>query len=698
MYLLIIFCPILNILFLSLTHNFKRIFFSQQYFIKMIFISLSASLIFISIVVYEVLYLNSICFLECFTWFKIGVFEVKWSFLFDKLAVSILFLIIFISLLVHFFALDYLNGDPHLLRFLNLLSLFTIFMEILVTSGNLLQFFFGWEGVGLMSFLLINFWFTRYAAANAGVMAIIYNRIGDCGLLIAICILCCFMETTDFINIFLLLKLISFYQIKIFFWYFFIFDIITIFLFLGVIGKSAQIFLESWLASAMEGPTPVSSLLHASTMIVSGVFLLQRFQPLILGSLFGMICVTFVGGLTSFFAGTVGLVSMDLKRIIAYSTCSQMGYLVFCVGVGNTNISFFHLFNHAFFKCLLFVSAGTIIHAFINNQDIRKMGGFLKAYPFIYILILIASFSLMGLPFFSGYYSKEKILEYSFYTFNNQNVFSFWFGSISALFTALYSARLLFYVFLNEPSGLQFNYQSVKTSVVNYLNLVLILLGIGSVFSGFLLEDLVIGSNNNWNFFTTNTISLNNINIHAGNFFINYLPFFYTFFGFFLACLIFIELLAFQQKYILNYIRVIPGSINLTMSSKIFKILNLFLGKRWFLNLGYNRFLATPSFFLGYHITFILLDKGIFELPILISTRVFSKLTNFLSSKLYRNFFFTELLFYLVILLISFNFLNLVLGCNYYAVPKKKKNKISYGSILKKNNRTKIKFFIKINV
>jgi len=440
-------------------------------------------------------------------------------------------------------------------------------MEVLVTSGNLLQFFFGWEGVGLMSFLLINFWFTRYAAANAGVMAIIYNRLGDCGLLIGICFICCFLETLDFINIFLLIKLMSLYQIKILSGYFNIFDIITLFLFLGVIGKSAQIFLESWLASAMEGPTPVSSLLHASTMIVSGVFLLQRFQPLVLSSFFGIICITFIGGLTSFFAGTVGLVSMDLKRIIAYSTCSQMGYLVFCVGIGNANISFFHLFNHAFFKCLLFVAAGTIIHAFMNNQDIRNMGGFLKAYPFMYILILIASFSLMGLPFFSGYYSKEKILEYSFYTFNSQNIFSFWFGSISAFFTALYSMRLLFYVFLTEPNSSRLIYQENTTKVVNFLNIVFILLGLGSVFSGFFLEDLIIGSGNDWNFFTTNLISLNQLDIHSGNFFVNYLPFIYTCFGFFISCLFILELVAFQQKFLISYI-----------TNKFFKQLNFSWG------------------------------------------------------------------------------------------------------------------------
>ena len=243
-------------------------------------------------------------------------------------------------------------------------------------------------------------------------------------------------------------QFVSDIKIQLFYTYFNFLDLVTFFLFLGVIGKSAQIFLESWLASAMEGPTPVSSLLHASTMIVSGVFLLLRFQSYILSSFNGLIMITFVGALTAFFAGTIGLVSMDLKRIIAYSTCSQMGYLVCCFALGNASLSFFHLVNHAFFKCLLFVAAGTLIHAIVNEQDIRLMGGFFKLLPFSYVLIVFSSFSLMGMPFLSGFYSKEKIVEDSFYIFNHSNLFGFWLASFSALITAIYSIRLILLVFL----------------------------------------------------------------------------------------------------------------------------------------------------------------------------------------------------------------------------------------------------------
>ena len=247
------------------------------------------------------------------------------------------------------------------------------------------------------------------------------------------------LETADFLSLFLMTNFVSEIQIQMCYSYFNFLDLVTILLFLGVIGKSAQIFLESWLASAMEGPTPVSSLLHASTMIVSGVFLLLRFQSYILSSFNGVLIITFVGALTAFFAGTIGLVATDLKRIIAYSTCSQMGYLVCCFALGNANLSFFHLVNHAFFKCLLFVAAGTLIHAIVNEQDIRRMGGFYKLLPFSYILIVFSSFSLMGLPYFSGFYSKEKIIENSFYIYNHSNFFGFWLICFSAFVTAIYT-------------------------------------------------------------------------------------------------------------------------------------------------------------------------------------------------------------------------------------------------------------------
>ena len=459
-------------------------------------------------------------------------------------------------------------------------------------------------------------------------------------MLLAICLICFVLETTDFLNLFLLTKFACGIQIKFFYSYFYFLDILTILLFLGVIGKSAQIFLESWLASAMEGPTPVSSLLHASTMIVSGVFLLQRFQPFILCSLSGMIVVTFVGALTAFFAGTVGLVAMDLKRIIAYSTCSQMGYLVFCVGIGNTNVSFFHLFNHAFFKCLLFVAAGTLIHALMNEQDIRKMGGLFKLFPFTFVLMSFASFSLMGLPFLSGYYSKEKILEYSFYIYNNSNFFAFWLGTFSAFLTSIYSMRLIFFSFFNFPNSFKNYYSKLHVDVKSYLNVVLFILGVGSIFSGFILEDLMIGAANDWLLFTSTKLKIYNIDLHLGQLYLNLLAFYYTCIGMFISFGFFFK----KKEFNLWFINMYKGSS--VFSASVFKLIYNFLGKRWYLNLFYNRYIASVSFVLGYNSTFILLDKGFFEAPSLLSIRFIGDISKFLSSNFYRYFYFSEMLLY----------------------------------------------------
>ena len=643
MYTLIISSKVLTLFIMNL------IGLSNKNQIRLIYSVFFFSLILSLLSIYEVIYLNSFCLVELTTWFKLGVLNVKWSFFFDKLSTFLLLLIIFISLLVHFFALDYLNEDPHLPRFLMLLTFFTIFMELLVTSGNIIQFFFGWEGVGLMSYLLINFWFTRYGATNSGLMAIIYNRVGDSGLLLGITLICFVLETTDFISLFVMTQFLGQVQIQIFSSYFYFLDVLVVFLFLGVIGKSAQIFLESWLASAMEGPTPVSSLLHASTMIVSGVFLLQRFQSYVLSSLFGLIIISFVGALTAFFAGTVGLVAVDLKRIIAYSTCSQMGYLVFCVGIGNTNVSLFHLFNHAFFKCLLFVAAGTIIHALMNEQDLRNMGGLFKLLPFPFILILIASFSLMGLPFLSGYYSKEKILEYSFYIYNNSNFFAFWLGSFSAFLTSIYSMRLIFLGFFNYPNNFKGYYQKMHTNLKSYLNIVLLLLGFGSIFSGFIFEDLIIGLGSDWLLFTSNNLNVYNINLHFGQLYLNFVAFYYTCLGIFISFIVSYYYKEFNLFFLSIYLKT-----NKFFSISFFKYLYLFLGKRWFLNLAYNRYGASVVFFLGYSETFLLLDKGFFEGISLLSVRSLSLLANNFSVKFYRSFYFGEFLLYFFLTYIYF--------------------------------------------
>lgn len=675
MYLLVIFCPAV----LTILNCFSLKIMSKKSSLITMFLALFITLFFSLVIFYEVILVNSVCLIELNTWFKVGIINIKWSFFFDKLSSFMIFLIIFISLLVHFFALDYLNKDPHLGRFFILLTLFTIFMELLVTSGNLIQFFLGWECVGLMSYLLINFWFSRYSATNSGLMAIIYNRFGDSSVLLGISLMCFILETTDFLSLFLLTKMSCTLQIKIFYNYFSFVDIVTLLLFIGVIGKSAQIFLESWLASAMEGPTPVSSLLHASTMIVSGVFLLQRFQPYILCSNSSMLFITLIGALTAFFAGTVGLVSMDLKRIIAYSTCSQMGYLVFCVGMGNTNISFFHLINHAFFKCLLFISAGCIIHSLFNEQDIRKMGGLFKILPFYYILILIASLSLMGLPFLSGYYSKEKLIEFSFYIFNYSNFFSFWLGSLSACFTSIYSLRFIFITFLYMPQNFKLNYTRIHSDVKSYLNLVLFLLGIGSLYSGFFLEDLIIGLGNDWLIFTSAQRKIYNIDIHLGLLYLNLTAFFYTCLGLVLTGFCFLQQTIYNLYIYFVYKPLKSSLIKISFVDSFFYKIYFFFSKRWFINIFYNRYVASYLFTLGYLNTFSLLDKGFFEVPTLVSTRYLSSIAVFLSSKIFKFMFLSETLLYIFFffpcfLFFAWFFLGNPLFLN-LALPKKRSNK-----------------------
>lgn len=376
----------------------------------------------------------------------------------------------------------------------------------------------------------------------------------------------------------------------------------------------------------MEGPTPVSSLLHASTMIVSGVFLLLRFQSYILSSFNGVIFITFVGALTAFFAGTIGLVAIDLKRIIAYSTCSQMGYLVCCFALGNANLSFFHLVNHAFFKCLLFVAAGTLIHAIVNEQDIRQMGGFYKLLPFSYILIVFSSFSLMGLPYFSGFYSKEKIIEDSFYIYNHSNFFGFWLICFSAFVTAIYSIRLIILVFYGIPNNYKLRYSYVHSNIKSYLNYVLFFLGLGSIFSGFLLEDIIIGLGNDF-YNTATNLKIYNVHLDLGNLYLNLLPFYYTCLGFFFSVFLLVDI-KFLNLWFFNYYN------QITFKLKTFKLFQLdlgfnfvknvhfrllrffyiFIAKRWYINLVYNRYIASLGFYLGYNDTFILLDKGSLKL------------------------------------------------------------------------------------
>jgi len=372
------------------------------------------------------------------------------------------------------------------------LSLFTFFMLILVTADNFIQMFVGWEGVGLCSYLLINFWFTRIQANKAAIKAMILNRIGDFGLVVGILIVFVEYKAVDYATVFAITPI---FTNKFFNFLSFDFDLISIicfFLFIGAVGKSAQLGLHTWLPDAMEGPTPVSALIHAATMVTAGVFLIARTSPLFEYTPSMLSLVTIAGACTAFFAATVGLLQNDLKRVIAYSTCSQLGYMVFACGLSNYSVGVFHLVNHAFFKALLFLGAGSIIHAVADEQDMRKMGGLKKLVPFTYSMMVIGSLALIGFPFLTGFYSKDVILEVAYGKYTLEGHFSYILGSLGAFLTAFYSTRLVYLTFLSPPNG----YKSVICSAYDssyQISSSLFLLAIPSVLIGFYAKDMIIG-------------------------------------------------------------------------------------------------------------------------------------------------------------------------------------------------------------
>ena len=374
-------------------------------------------------------------------WFNTGTCLNMIHFVFDQVTLSMLVLVLTVSSLVHLYSTAYMNEDPHLPRFMGYLSLFTFFMVVLVTADNLVQLFIGWEGVGLCSYLLINFWFTRIQANKAAIKAMVLNKIGDIGLLIAMISLYYWVGGWDYISIFCI-SFWSYENIGLTF--------IGCCLLLGVIGKSAQFGLHTWLPDAMEGPTPVSALIHAATMVTAGVFLLIRLSPFFECLPTTLLFIIIIGSITAFFASTIGIAQNDLKKVIAYSTCSQLGYMVMICGFSQYSLGLFHLINHGFFKALLFLSAGSVIHAVLDEQDIRKGGGLNSLLPFSYVCILIGSLSLMGLPFLTGFYSKDLILELVFGS--HIYAFAFWLALLSASITAFYSFRLIYYSFHGNMS------------------------------------------------------------------------------------------------------------------------------------------------------------------------------------------------------------------------------------------------------
>ena len=425
-------------------------------------------------------------------WITSGNFIVDWSIRLDTLTAVMFIVVTTVSACVHLYSIGYMEEDPSKIRFMGYLSLFTFFMLVLVSSNNLLQMFFGWEGVGLASYLLIGFWHHKDSANKAAIKAFVVNRVGDFGYAIGIAGIFYIFGTISFDSIFSQVDRFSEHQIQFLSFSFPTLDFLCFLLFIGAMGKSAQLGLHTWLPDAMEGPTPVSALIHAATMVTAGVFLVARMSPLYEFAAFTNLFITFVGAATAIFAASIALTQNDIKRVIAYSTCSQLGYMFFAAGVGAYNASIFHLTTHAFFKALLFLSAGSVIHAMHHEQDMRKMGGLFKKIPFTATMMWIGSLAIIGFPYLSGYYSKESILENAFYASNGIAYFAYLVGILTALLTAFYSWRLLFLTFHGENRSNNKTYDHAHESPL-VMTVPLFILAIGSIFSGIFFADYFIG-------------------------------------------------------------------------------------------------------------------------------------------------------------------------------------------------------------
>ena len=434
-----------------------------------------------------------------FKWIYSGTLNVNWSIKIDALSSVMLVVVTFVSSLVHIYSIGYMSHDPNKPRFMCYLSLFTFSMLALVTADNFLQLFFGWEGVGLCSYLLIGFWFKKETANNAAIKAFLVNRVGDFGLALGVFLIFYYFGTVNFDVVFEQIPQIDKTSINFLGLNFNAVDLICLLLFIGAMGKSAQIFLHTWLPDAMEGPTPVSALIHAATMVTAGVFLVVRCSPIYEYSELILAFITIIGMTTAIFAASIALVQDDIKKIIAYSTCSQLGYMFFAAGVGAYNVAMFHLFTHAFFKALLFLGSGSVIHSFKDEQNINFMGGVWKKLPATYSLMIVGTLALTGFPFLSGFYSKDAIIEFAYLSGSNVGYYAATIGILTALLTSIYSWRLIFKTFHGTYEN-----KDIKIDEMHESPLVMIvplfILALGAIGSGYLFNELFIGYNSSANF------------------------------------------------------------------------------------------------------------------------------------------------------------------------------------------------------
>jgi proton-translocating NADH-quinone oxidoreductase chain L len=598
MYILVVLLPLLSSILIGFYGY--RLGYRGVCVIALIIMSLSSVLsVFIF---YEVAILGNKCFIEGPNWLVIGVFDNSWGLLFDTVTSVMLIVVCFVSLFVHLYSCKYMEQDPHVIRFMSYLGLFTFFMLFLVTGDNLASIFLGWEGVGLASYLLINFWYTRTQANKAAIKAIIVNRFGDLGIMMALCSLFYFFKSVKIGTIFSLIYVLNNYEIIVFNTYINIVTIISISFFVGAASKSAQCGLHTWLPDAMEGPTPVSALIHAATMVTAGVFVLIRFSPILEYSFDVLIIVSTIGCLTAFFAGTIGLFQYDLKRVIAYSTCSQLGYMVMACGMSVYSASMFHLMTHAFFKALLFLGAGSVIHGMADEQDMRKMGGLLKLMPFTYISMSIGSLALMGFPFTAGFYSKDFILEAVKSQVFFDGLFCYYLGVFGAFCTAYYSLRALYMTFIVQTKSYKKIIMGVHDAPLQ-MGIPLFILALASIFIGYLAKDMFLGLGS---VYWDNSILLTNIDGHLRMVDPEYMLSSVKFFPVFISILG--GLLGFiVYKYYEIYV------LKILVKDNIFMPFYVFFIKKWIFDVLYNRFVVNYFMYLGNEVFFKKIDRGVLE-------------------------------------------------------------------------------------
>ena len=501
-------------------------------------------------------------------WMNVGDFSIVWSLRHDMLSAVMMIVITTVSAMVHIYSIGYMSHDNSKPRFMSYLSLFTFAMLMLVTSDNLIQLFFGWEGVGLASYLLIGFWYHKPSAHTAAMKAFIVNRVGDFGFILGIIATYSVFGSLYFDEIFSDVEGLHKLSIVMLGFRINVIELIAILFFIGAMGKSAQIGLHTWLPDAMEGPTPVSALIHAATMVTAGVFLVCRMSPLLEFAPFALNVITIVGAMTAIFAATIGLTQFDIKRVIAYSTCSQLGYMFFAAGVSAYPASMFHLTTHAFFKALLFLGAGSVIHAMSDEQDMRKMGGIWKKIPITYALMWVGSLALAGIPFFAGYYSKDLILEAAWAASSNSGYFAFWLGCLAAFLTAFYSWRVLLLTFHGDFNSSKEVLDHVHESPIVML-IPLFVLAFGAIFSGWYFYNDFVGYN--WKEFWGDSILISEK--HKAFKLAHYVPLWVKYLPIFLAIL---GILCAYLFYILN------PNLPKILSKKFSPIYNLFYNKWYF--------------------------------------------------------------------------------------------------------------------